>query len=237
MKGLALWLTILVPLLYLLAVFLAKGHRRRTLMTVGFAIVIAGVAGFGIRELFEAKITDAVASDASLRDPIRAAVTIGTELLGQIAGAFILVGAAVVLSGWFAGPSRLWTPVRRALAPYMRENPVWTFGAALAIMILIFIWNPIPATGTLGGIVVFTALAMFGTWALRRQVAVEFPNAQAGEFASSLHLPGRRPSPPIAGGSHHATLAGQLEQLADLRERGLISDADYEQAKRALLGL
>ena len=42
-KGLALWLTIIVPLLYMLALLLAKGHRRRTLMTIGFAGILAGV--------------------------------------------------------------------------------------------------------------------------------------------------------------------------------------------------
>ena len=241
-KGLALWLTILVPLLYLLAIFLARGHRRRTLLTVGFAIILAGIAGFGIREIFESKIVDAVATDASLRQPIKAAVTIGTELLGQIAGAFLLVGVAVVLSAWFAGPSRLWTPVRHALAPYMRDHALWTFGAVLGLMILIFIWNPIPATGTLGGIVVFTVLAMFGTAMLRRETAAEFPDAVAGEFAASLRArwharQERRHSPRIAGGSQLATVAGQLEQLADLRERGLITADDYEQAKRSLLGL
>ena len=34
LKGLALLLTIIVPLLYALAVFLARGRRRRALMTV-----------------------------------------------------------------------------------------------------------------------------------------------------------------------------------------------------------
>ena len=42
-KGLALWLTILCPLLYALAILLAAGHRRRTLMTVGFAGIFAGL--------------------------------------------------------------------------------------------------------------------------------------------------------------------------------------------------
>ena len=42
-KGLALWLTILVPLLYIAAIALAAGRRRRTLMSVGFGAVIAGV--------------------------------------------------------------------------------------------------------------------------------------------------------------------------------------------------
>jgi hypothetical protein len=41
LKGVALLLTILVPLLYALAIFLAKGWRRQTLMRVGFAIVLA----------------------------------------------------------------------------------------------------------------------------------------------------------------------------------------------------
>jgi hypothetical protein len=42
-KGLALVLTILVPLLYVLAVFLARGRRRETLITVGFSLIFAGV--------------------------------------------------------------------------------------------------------------------------------------------------------------------------------------------------
>ena len=41
-RSLALWLTILVPLLYALAIFIARGHRRRTLMTAGFSFVFAG---------------------------------------------------------------------------------------------------------------------------------------------------------------------------------------------------
>ena len=37
LKGLALLFTILIPVLYAIAIFLAKGYRRRTLMNVGFA--------------------------------------------------------------------------------------------------------------------------------------------------------------------------------------------------------
>jgi len=39
LKGLSLLVTILVPLLYALAIFLARGYCRRTLMTVGIAFV------------------------------------------------------------------------------------------------------------------------------------------------------------------------------------------------------
>ena len=42
-------------------------------------------------------------------------------------------------------------------------------------MALIFIWDPIPATGKPAGIIVFLALAFLGTYLLRRQTAAEFP--------------------------------------------------------------
>lgn len=46
LKGLALLLTIIVPPLYALAMWLARGYRRRTLMNVGISIVFAGVLVF-----------------------------------------------------------------------------------------------------------------------------------------------------------------------------------------------
>ena len=44
-------------------------------------------------------------------------------------------------------------------------------------MALIFVWGPIPAMHRLAGIIVFLALALFGTEVLRRQTAAEFPDA------------------------------------------------------------
>jgi hypothetical protein len=48
------------------------------------------------------------------------------------------------------------------------------------VLLLIFIWQPFPATGTLIGIIVFTVLAAIGTEALRRQTAEEFPEGGGG---------------------------------------------------------
>ena len=239
-KGLALWLTILVPLLYALAIFLARGHRRRTLMSVGFAIVFAGLAGFGIRAILESKITDAIATDASLREPIRAAVVIGTELLSQVAGAFLLVGAVVVVAAWFAGPARIIVPVRRAIAPFMRLHPLPTFAITTALMVLVFFWNPIPATGTLGGIIVFLALALFGTAMLRLETAHEFPDAMPGDATAALRarISGfreRRHHDHATNGAHPATIPDQLDQLATMRDSGRITPEEYESARQALL--
>ena len=96
-------------------------------------------------------------------------------MLSEIAGAFIIVGIPLIAAAWFAGPAKLAVRGRKAIAPFLREQPQWTYAITAAIMAVIFIWQPIPATGKLAGILVFLALAFFGTYLLRKQTAEEFP--------------------------------------------------------------
>jgi len=72
------------------------------------------------------------------------------------------------------------------------------------ILALIFLWQPIPATGSWLGIIVFSALGFFGVAMLRRQVIDEFPDARAGETTAALRarlgaFRERRSNPPPAG--------------------------------------
>jgi hypothetical protein len=57
------------------------------------------------------------------------------------------------------------------------SGPTLTFGIVVFVMLLIFIWGPIPATHRPAGIIVFLVPAFFGTEVLRRQTAAEFPDA------------------------------------------------------------
>ncbi|MBV8431153.1 MAG: SHOCT domain-containing protein [Solirubrobacterales bacterium] len=238
-RHLALWLTIIVPLLYAAAIALARGRRRRTLMTVGFSIVLAGLLGVAGRKLLENNVTNALVSDASLRPAVGATLRIGTSLLGEIATAFILVGAVFVVAAWFAGPARLATVTRRAMAPFLRDRSLAAFTIVTGIMVLIFIWNPIPATGTAVGIIVFLALALLGTEVLRRQTIEEFPDARSGEATAALRQRWRsmlgRQGPTAGGDSDAARLPDELERLAALQRQGAISGEEYEAAKAKLL--
>ena len=177
LKGLALLLTIIVPLLYALAIWLARGYRRRTLMNVGIAIVFAGVLVFLARTVIVSQVTDSLVKTDSVRPAANAVISIATSMLSEIAGAFVIVGVPLIAAAWFAGPARLAVRGRRAISPFLRDRPGWTFGIVAAIMALIFIWQPIPATGTPVGIIVFLALAFLGTVLLRRQTAEEFADA------------------------------------------------------------
>jgi hypothetical protein len=177
LKGLALILTIVVPLLYALAIFLARARRRQTLMHVGIAIVLAGLIVFAARAILESQLTDSLVKVEANRPAGHAIISIATSMLSEIAGAFVIVGVPLIAAAWFAGPARLAVRARREIAPFLRDQPGWTYGIVIALMLLVFIWNPIPATGKLAGIIVFLALALFGTEVLRRQAAREFPDA------------------------------------------------------------
>jgi hypothetical protein len=241
-RGLALWLTIFVPLLYVLALALATGHRRRTLMTIGFAAVFAGVLVFFGRKILETQLTNSITNDAALRPAVRATIAIATGLLSEVAGAVILVAAVLIAAAWLAGPARPARITRQAMAPFLRERPGASYAIALAIMALVFIWNPIPATGKPAGIIVFTVLALVGTEILIRQTAREFPDARSGAATQAIRTRmkdlGRRPggqAAPAASAAAAPTTAEQLRQLADLRDHGAISSDEYQAAKTQVL--
>jgi hypothetical protein len=176
LSGLAIALYILVPVLFALTLFVAPaGRRRRTLMSVGISGVVAGLVVILFRSLIVTNVASSLVKDASVRPAVSAAVSIATTLLTQIAGAVILIGLVIVACAWFAGPSRATVPARRWLAPYVREHPAVMYAAVAAVLLLIFIWQPIPATGKPIGMLVFAVLAVLGTEILRRQMAHEFP--------------------------------------------------------------
>ena len=239
-QGLALWLTILCPILYALAIFITPpGRRYRTLIIVGAAMVLAGILAVLGRSLLESQVAGALTTDASLRVTIRRVVLITSSILGEISGAVILVGAVLVGSGWFGGRSAPARSGRRAIAPFLRERPVESYAITVAVMILVFIWNPIPATGKLVGILVFLVLALFGTYVLRRQTGSEFPDARTGEVTARLAAATRRarpsPKPPNSPPANPGTISEQLNSLSELRARGELTPDEFQAAKNRLL--
>ena len=240
-QGLALWLTILVPLLYALAIGLARGRRRRALMTVGFAGVVGGILVILGREILQTQLVNALTNDASLRPTVAAVLAINTAILGQIAGAIIAGGAVLVAAAWVGGPARVAVGLRRTIAPFLRQHEIACYAITVAVMALIFIWNPIHATGTPAGIIVFSVLALFGTYVLLRETEREFPDVTSGEAVQTLRAhvtnlrPKRQPATNGPAPPPPATTVEQLDALADLRERDAITPEEYASAKAQLL--
>ncbi len=152
----------------------------------------------------------------------------------------MFIGIVLVAAAWFAGPARPAYATRHAISPFLREQAVATYGIVLGILVLLFIWNPIPATGKPLGILVFTVLALLGTYILIGQTAREFPDAPSGAATQAIRARmasarSRRQQPGNPHTPNAPSTSEQLSQLADLRDRGAISPDEYQAAKEKLL--
>jgi hypothetical protein len=193
LRSLALVLPLLVFALFALAVYLARGRRRQTLIAVGTAFIGAGLVVLVARGIIGNKVVNSLATTEAVRPAAQAAWSIGTSVLADVAWATVFIGVPVILAGLLAGPTRSATSLRRLMAPYLRDRPDISFGVVGLLLLLLFAWGPIVATKTLTGIAIIIALAIFGTQMLRRQTAQEFPDAHV---ASMTGRPPSAPGPP-----------------------------------------
>jgi hypothetical protein len=243
--ALALLLTIVTVALYALALYLARGYRRRVLMWVGLSLVLAGVIVLIARKIAQGQIVPSITTDASIEPAANDAYSVATSLLVQVAGAAIIIGIPVILAAWFAGPARWAVAGRRFSAPYLRKRPNLAYWITAGLLALVFIWGPIPSTRNPITMLLYAILAFVGAYVLRNQIAEEFPDVPAvsarvawseyahavGEKMSRMRAataPSRDTAPP--------SKATEIERLLALREKGAITDEEYTAAKRELLG-
>jgi hypothetical protein len=173
LDGLATVLPILALALFALAVLLARGRRRSTLMWVGIDLILAGLIVLIARRLAGNAVVDSLAATESVKPATDAAWAIGTDMLRDVAGACVITGIPIVLAAWVAGPSRPAPQIRRWAAPWLIERPGVAYGVLAALLALIVIWQPIPATGKVIPVLLMIGLAILGLEVLRRQIAEE----------------------------------------------------------------
>jgi putative oligomerization/nucleic acid binding protein len=235
---------------YVLAVYLARGRRREALRGVGLTLIITGIVILVVRSIAGGVVVNELATTASVEPAVQQVWNIGTSLWSDIAGGLIINGIILVIVAWVAGPTRPAVALRREAAPYMRERPELIYALVALIFVLMIAWGPTRAFREAIPLLVVAGLLILGTEALRRQTAREFPDATLDESASLRERLARmRSSASGATGSARASLAGrrgaapapeearidQLERLAALRDRGAISQEEFDRQKTQLL--
>jgi hypothetical protein len=229
-------LTLLALLLYGLAIYLAGPRRREALRGVGFGFVVAGVLALVLRHFGGSAVTGALASSDSVKPAVDAVWSIGTSLLVTVAVSAITFGILVVIAAWLAGPTRSASILRREAAPYLRERPAATYAVVALIFLVLILWAPVVAFHKLIGLILLAVLMVLGTEALRRQAATEFPDATFGGLGDRMRasVPGRSSAEPQA--PSRESKIDQLERITALREKGALTEKQYEAAKAEVLG-
>ena len=176
LRSLGFVLPLLALLLYMAAIYLAKGWRRETLMAAGGGILGAALIILLTRHLIGGAVVNSVASSDTVKPAITAVWNIISAGLRQRALFVLVIGLAFIVGGMLAGPGRHEIAVRRFLAPYLRDNPVVVY-AVLALVFLLWLAF-LPTINNFGQVLVIlilAALAVVGVEILRRQTAEEFP--------------------------------------------------------------
>ena len=218
-----MWVLLVLSVGALAGAIVLSRDRRATIIKVGGCLMFAGIALFAVRTIGGSVVTDSLADAPNAHAVADDAWTIATSLLVDVAEGSFLFGFFLAVGAWLVGEGRRATAIRRrAFAYSLRERPgLVRAGLGVAILLLV-IWGPVPWTHKLWGIAIFTVLAYLWLELVRRLTLEEFPDEPAPQH--SMHLPWR------TGGR-----AGELERLAVLRERGVLSQEEFDREKAALL--
>jgi hypothetical protein len=247
-KGLAVVLPALAFILMALAIYLARGRRRETLLAAGLDLIAVGLLVLVVRQIAGSSVVSSLAPTEAVKPAAEAAWSIGTQFLRSIAGAVIIVGIPLVIAAWLAGPRGPAVAFRRAIAPTMRDRPGVAFSAAAVLVLLVLWWGPIPATRQPVPVLIFIALAALGMVALRRQTVEEFPDAVPGSasavarerVADALRsIQSRRESRATTTTTPEAaespSSVERLERLSRLHDQGALTDDEFATAKAGLI--
>ena len=126
-RGLAVALPIGAVVLYLLALLVATGWRRRVFRAIGWCLIVCGALLLVARALIEPHIVGVLVTDNSVRPAANEAWLIATTWLRNAAYIEIVIGAILVVGAWLAGPTRiaraLRSPLRGASGSSVRVRP------------------------------------------------------------------------------------------------------------------
>jgi len=243
-KILSVWLLVLVLALYAAAILLAVGRRRRTLAYVGWSLIIVGLLSVIAKRLIGNYVLSSIVSDA-YREPAHHVWLIATSILGSIGWAVVMYGLIMVVAALLAGPWRPAVALRREIAPVVNQRQEYAWVTVAVLYLLIVFWGPTHALRTWWGILLIGALLALGVYLLRKQTLEEFPNAGiepapaslGARMAAAAHKVterGHKPEEAQPAPASRST-AEEIAWLVDLKAKGAITDAEFEQAKKLAL--
>jgi hypothetical protein len=242
--------------LYIAAIWLGAGRRRRVVRWVGISFASVGLLLLLIDGLGRGPIVDSLATTSSLIPAVTDIYSVSTQLLHDMAMSTFVSGLLIVFASILAGPSKFAIGFRKAVAPYLQFYlPAAAAFAAFLFLLLIW-WAPTHGFRTTAGIFLNLLLAVSGFVALVVITRREFPDAGQPDFSTAGDWAKERwqatedfftrqtdrfdrddePTIESKVGAPESDPLVEIERLQSLRERGALTDEEFAEQKRKLLG-
>jgi hypothetical protein len=263
-KGLAIVLTLLTLLCFGLAIYLSRESRWVTILSCGIGLIAAGFAVIVFREIAGGIVVDQLVKEESVKPAAEAAWSISTSLMVGIATTVIVFGVLFGIAGWLGSPTGAARATRRFMTPFLRDYVPYVYAGLAVVICFYFLSAPTQNLRSFLTALILAAFVAFGIHELRKQTSEEFPDAalddyfggakdrvvgavkstDIGERVSKLRLPEVRrpgggegaPESAAAPADDEDSRLRRLERLADLHEKGVLTDEELAAEKARVLG-
>lgn len=185
LRDLSFILPLLVVLMYVGALWLAAGYRRRVLLEIGVGIIAGALVALVLRRWVESYVVTNLVQNEGVRPAMREVLDIATAGWRSRALWLLITGVVVIFAGWVAGPMRWAVKIRELIAEPLEHHPGWFAAGAVAIVLLIATLGPERTPGQALPLLIQLVLVVAGVFALRRQIEGERA-ANASVNASAL---------------------------------------------------
>lgn len=173
MKGLSFILPLLVILMYVGALALAAGYRRKVLLEIGWGVIAGALLALVLRRWIDSYVVENLVKNEGVRPAAREVLDIATSGWRSRALWLLITGVVVIFAAWLAGPMRWAVQLRRWVADPLERHPAWFATGAGAIVLLIATLGPTRTPGQALPLLIELVLVVLGVLALRRQIAQE----------------------------------------------------------------
>jgi hypothetical protein len=199
LRDLSFILPLLVVLMYLGAIALAAGERRRILIEIGVGIIAGALVALVLRRWAASYVVNDLVQNEGVRPALREVLDIATAGWRSRALWLLITGVVLIFAGLLAGPMRWAVKLRELVAQPLERHPVWFAGGAAGIVLLIATLGPTRTPGQAIPLLIELVLAVIGVIALRRQIEREIASGAIGKTPAGVG-----PGPP-AGVAKGAT--------------------------------
>ena len=257
-------LSLLTLLCFGLAIYLSRDGRWVTVLFCGVGLVAAGFAVIVFREIAGGIVVDQLVKEESVKPAAEAAWSIGTSLMISIATTVIVFGVLFGIAGWLGSPTGSARATRRFMAPFLRDYVPYVYTGLAVVVGFYFLSASVQNLRSFLTTLIIAGFAAFGIHELRKPDRRGIPrrrsrrllrrrqgprgrrgkSANIGERASKLRLPEMRRPGDGEGEARRAAAPAddedsrlrRLERLADLHEKGVLTDEELAAEKTRVLG-
>ncbi|HUN77959.1 MAG TPA: hypothetical protein VMU32_03480 [Solirubrobacteraceae bacterium] len=194
LRDLSFILPLLVVLMYLGAIAIARGYRRKVLVEIGVGVIAGALVALLLRRWIDSYVVNSLVHNEGLRPAIGEALDIATAGWRSRALWLLITGVVFIFAGLLAGPMRWAVWVRRRISDPLDRHPAWFATGVLAIVLILAMLGPTRTPGQTLPLLIELVLAAVGVYALRRQVIRERderagspPSATPAVGASTQH--------------------------------------------------